>query len=159
MTTPSLPPHLQRIRELLVPVIMIVTIGLYTYTSAYLSSTALIFPAVLIVAIIITLLWPITAAFVRQQDAEIESSNEEHGPILDIRPWSLIVLPVLLFAVFEQLGALISLVALIYGTQLMLSTKSPLRDLIVAMAAAIPVYIMFKYFLYVRFPLGALGIG
>jgi hypothetical protein len=158
MIPPSPPKRFHRLRELLVPVIMLVIVGFYAYSSAQLSSTALIFPGVLILVIVATLLWPIAATFGRPAPTAA-STDEESGAILDLRPWVLFGLPVLLFTVFEYLGALISMIILVYGSQLVLSTKSPIAGFFLAVCVTVPVYALFKYFLYVRFPIGVLGIG
>jgi hypothetical protein len=138
---------------------MMVTVGFYVYSAAQLSSTALIFPGVLILVTVATLLWPIAAAFGRPTSAAASIDEAECGPILDLRPWVLIGLPILLFVLFEYLGALISMIILVYGAQIVLSKKSPIAGFILAVAVTIPVYALFKYVLYVRFPIGVLGIG
>ena len=148
----------RRLRELVVPAIMIAGTGFYGYDALHLSATALIFPGALILVIAAALLWPIAAALTGTGEAP--AANEEGlGPMLDKRPWALVILPVLLFLVFDYLGAFIALAALVYGAQLIFSARTPLKSFLITIAVTVPIYALFKYILYVRFPLGIFGIG
>lgn len=158
MITPSQRPRFHWLREMVVPAIMLVAIAAYTYASVGLSSTALIFPSVLIVVILAALICLVGAEFFSTNSGSVRGADEE-GAILDKRPWFLMALPLLLFLGFEFLGAFIALFATVYGAQLIFSTQTPFKSLLVSIAVTTPVYLLFKYFLYVRFPLGMLGIG
>ncbi len=158
MTTPSPRSRLHRLRELVVPAIMLGVISAYVYASASLSSTALIFPGVLIVVILAAFIWLAgTALFGESFDSG--RGVDEDGAILDKRPWFLVGLPIILFLSLKFLGAFVALFALVYGGQLIFSARTPFKSFLVSIAVTTPVYLLFKYFLYVRFPLGILGIG
>lgn len=151
-------------RELMVPALMIGGIGLYLSDSMHLSTSALILPIALIVVIVAALLFALASAFRGQARAKAaramgEGDDETLGPVLNAKPWLLVALPVLAVALLNYLGALVALVALIFGAQLVFSLKSPLKSLLIAAVITVPVYALFKYVLYVRFPLGALGLG
>lgn len=160
MAENSMSPRRQGLREWVVPAIMLVVIGFYAYASAQLSGAALIFPGVLMLVILAAIAWPLAATFSRRGPAQAADGDDEAGgPILALRAWALVVLPVVLFALFQFLGALTALVALVFGAQLFFSTRAPALAFLIALITTIPVYALFKYFLYVRFPLGVLGIG
>jgi tripartite tricarboxylate transporter TctB family protein len=152
----------QYLRELAVPAIMIGGIGLYLYDSMHLSAEALAFPAVLIVVIVIALLWALISYFVNPSpliESEPSADEDEAGPILDPKPWLLVALPALLVAAFDFLGVLTALVVLVLGGQAIFGLRSPLKSLLIAIAVVAPTYIVFKYFLYARFPAGVFGLG
>jgi hypothetical protein len=148
-------------RALIVPTIMLGGIGLYLYDAAGLSTVALIFPAGLISAILGALIW-LAIASARgghALQAQAEEDEEASGPILDARPWTLVALSALMVFSFDYLGALPSLIILVLGAQLIFSMRSPLKSLAIALAVTVPTYLLFQYFLFVRFPRGLLGIG
>jgi hypothetical protein len=60
---------------------------------------------------------------------------------------------------FDWFGALASLVALVFIAELMLGARRLFLALGVAMLTAVPIYLLFKHVLYVRFPAGMFGIG
>lgn len=150
-------------QEIIVPVIMLGSIGLYLYDAMGLSSLSLMFPSVLIVVIAGALLWLAVAPLLggsRAPEAPEESDEElEVGPVLDVRPWGLVLLPAALLFGFDYLGALPALIALVFGAQMILSTRSPIQSLVLAVAVTAPTYFFFQHFLYVRFPHGLFGVG
>jgi hypothetical protein len=150
--------------EIIVPAIMLGSIGLYLYDVMGLSSLSLMFPAVLIAVIAGALLWLTIAALLGTANApeapnEGEESELDVGPVLDVRPWALVLLPAFLLFGFEYLGALPALIALVFGAQMILGQPSPIRSLVLAVAVTAPTYFFFQHFLYVRFPHGLFGIG
>jgi hypothetical protein len=165
MAEPQDHPKSARIaRELAVPAIMLSSIGLYLYDAAGLSSIALIFPAVLIAVIVGALLWLAAASLFSPSgaapaDAQPGEDEEATGPILDARPWLLVLIPALLLFAFEYLGALPAMIALVLGVQFIFGFRSPLKSLAIAVTVVVPTYAFFQHFLYVRFPHGLLGLG
>jgi hypothetical protein len=160
--SPPANPRDQHLRELAVPAIMIGGIGLYLYDSMHLSAEALVFPAVLIVVIVAAVLWALVSYFVNQSPAaegESSADDDETGPIVDPKPWLLVALPALLVASFDFLGVLTALVALVVGGQAIFGLRSPFQSFLIAIAVVAPTYIVFKYFLYARFPAGVFGLG
>ena len=162
-TSPS-SPRFWWLRELLVPALMIGGIGLYLYDSVHLSVQALLLPIGLIVVVAAALLWAVVPVFLRREspardEAEPAGEDEAIGPILNRKAWLLVALPALLFLVIDQLGALLALVALVFGAQVIFGTKSPVKSTLIAIAVTLPTYALFKYVLYARFPVGALGLG
>lgn len=159
---PSANPRYQYLRELAVPAIMIGGIGLYLYDSMHLSAEALVFPGVLIVVIVVAVLWALASYFAnpaRVAESEPTADEDETGPILDRKPWLLVALPALLVASFDFLGVLTALIVLVVGGQAIFGPRSPFKSLLIAIAVVAPTYIVFKYFLYARFPAGVLGLG
>jgi hypothetical protein len=162
------PASLPLLRELAVPGIMLVCIGLFVWDSQHLSNVALILPGVLIVVTVGAVVWALAGAWRSHRvpagqpstvELPQEEADETSGAILDARPWLVVALPLLLITLFDQLGALVTLVLLVFGGQLVFDRKSPVRALLIAIAVAAPVYALFKYVLYVRFPDGVLGFG
>lgn len=163
--TPDRARPAQIARELVVPAIMLTGIGLYLYDAAGLSSLSLIFPALLIAVIVGALLWLAAASLLAPSeatsatDAPPGEDEETAGPILDARPWLLVLIPALALFAFEYLGALIAMIALVVGAQFIFGIRSPLKGLAIAVAVVVPTYVFFQHFLYVRFPHGLLGLG
>jgi hypothetical protein len=162
-TSPS-SPRFWWLRELLVPALMIGGIGLYLYDAANLSVQVLLLPIGLIVVVVMALLWALVPVFLRRgapgsDEGEPAGEDEAIGPILNRKAWLLVALPALLFLALEQLGALVALVALVFGAQVIFGTRSPARSALIAIAVTLPTYALFKYVLYARFPVGALGLG
>lgn len=149
------------LRELIVPAIMLCGIGLYVYDSLHLSIEAMVFPGLLVLVIIAALLWLLAARLVRPSPAAAGPSDDDDvpGPVLDAKPWLMVALPAVLVASLEYIGTLAALVALVFGGQAILGMRSPVRSLLIAVAVVAPTYVVFKYFLYARFPAGLLGIG
>ena len=150
-------------RELAVPGVMLVAIALFVGDSLHLSYEALVFPAVLIVVVLVALVWAL-AVYLKgdapaAQPAEGEEDDEEGGPIVAATPWLLVLLPAALVLSFDYLGVLTALVLLVFLGQAIFSLRSPLRSLLIAIAVVAPTYAVFKYVLYARFPAGILGIG
>lgn len=151
-------------RELVVPVLMLGGIGVFLYDSVHLSVEALLLPAALIVVVVASLLWALAAEFLRAgtpaaADAAAEGEDDAPGPILNLKAWLLVALPAALFLLLDVLGALAALVLLVFGAQLIFTTKAPVRSLLIALAVTAPTYAFFKFFLYARFPAGLLGLG
>ena len=115
------------LREAVVPSIMLLCIGLYVYDSLHLSAAALAFPAVLIVVILAALLY-LVAESMRRTASDVsggaEEDDETSGPILPAKPWLIVALPVIAVSLFNYLGVLIALVAMVFCGQLALSSKS-----------------------------------
>lgn len=156
--------RLHAFRELVVPVILITCIGLYIFDSFRLSASALALPTVLILVILAALLYQFTQALIENTGASSGSApgadqDETTGPILAIRPWLIVGLPAVAVFLFDYLGVLASLLALVFGAQIALSSKSPTRSLLITLAVTLPTYYMFKYVLYARFSSGMFGIG
>src|SRR5262245_8622834 len=152
----------KRIRELVVPAIMVGTIALYVGDSMHLSLEALVLPGILVVVMLAAIAWALASDIMHAQggpDAEPLPLDDEAGPIIDRRPWLIIVMPAGAMALFDYLGAFVALVALVFLGQAILGTKSPIRSLLIALAVTAPTYAIFKYVLYARFPAGWLGIG
>lgn len=149
-------------RELAVPAVMLVAVGLFAYDSTHLSYEALVFPSVLIVVVLATIAWALGVHLKGEssvaQMAEGED-DEEGGPIIAATPWLLVALPAVLVASFNYLGVLPALILLVFGGQAIFGLRSPLRSLLIAIAVAAPTYAVFKFILYARFPAGILGIG
>lgn len=151
-------------RELVVPVLMLVCIGLFLNDSVGLSTAAMIFPAALIAVIVGSVVWAVVAALWAHRrttaaGAVGENIDEAIGPVLDLKPWLLVLLPALLTALLDAAGALAALMAVTFGSQLVFSRRSPAKGFLLATAVTVPTYVLFKYFLYVRFPAGMLGLG
>jgi DMSO reductase anchor subunit len=151
------------LRELLVPSIMIGCIGVYAYGSMGLSYEALIFPAVLVIAIAAALLSVYVASiqqpgFAATHEA-VADEDDETGPVLSAKPWLMIAFPAALVASFEYFGVLTALVALVFGGQMIFGRRSPVASLLIAIVVVTPTYAIFKYFLYARFPAGLFGVG
>jgi hypothetical protein len=79
--------------------------------------------------------------------------------MLHLKSWLLVAIPALLMLLVDYLGALVMLVALVIGAQLVFSTRTPVRSAVIAITVTLPVYAIFKYVLYARFPSGVLGLG
>jgi tripartite tricarboxylate transporter TctB family protein len=154
----------EHVREMIVPAIMIGGIGLYLYDSLHLSYEALVFPAVLIMVIVGAVAWTLVTYFAKpptavERERLAAEGDDEIGPILDARPWLMVALPTVLVAALDYLGTLTALIVLVFGAQVIFGLRSPLKSLLIAIAVVAPTYIVFKYFLYARFPAGLLGIG
>ncbi len=148
-----------RASELVVPAIMLATIGFYLWDAADLSSAALIFPGALVAVILLAVAWAVGAAFLRRAGtAPPPGEDEPSGPITSPKPWALILLPAALVFAQPWIGALPAMIALVFGAQMVLG-GGPLRSLAFAVLVTVPVYVLFAHFLYVRFPTGLLGIG
>jgi hypothetical protein len=163
MSSPSQPQRKHQLwRELAVPAVMLVAVGLFAYDSTHLSYEALVFPSVLIVVVLATLTWAMVAYLKGDspvaQPADGED-DEEGGPIIAATPWMLVALPAVLVASFNYLGVLPALILLVFGGQVIFGLRSPLRSLLIAVAVVAPTYAVFKFVLYARFPAGILGIG
>lgn len=153
-------------RELTVPAVMAAGVAVFVFDSRHLSTEAMLLPAGLILVIVAALAWAVAAAFARRPAlgagppaAEAEDEDTAVGPILNAKAWALAAVPVVLFSFVDQLGALLVLVAIVFATQFVLGARSPARALLVAVLATVPVYALFKYVLYARFPAGQLGLG
>ena len=138
---------------------MLGTVGFYLYDAAGLSQAALIFPGALIGVIVLGVAWAVGSAFLRPAGIEARSADDPGGPILAFKPWALVALPAALVFLQPWIGALPAMTALVFGAQLALGARRPLRTLAIAIAVTVPVYVLFAHFLYVRFPTGLLGIG
>jgi putative tricarboxylic transport membrane protein len=109
--------------------------------------------------IVAAVLWALVSYFINQSPAaegESPADDDETGPIVDPKPWLLVALPALLVASFDFLGVLTALVALVVGGQAIFGLRSPFQSFLIAIAVVAPTYIVFKYFLYARFPAGVL---
>lgn len=150
------------LREAVVPSIMLLCIGLYVYDSLHLSAAALAFPAVLIAVILAALLY-LVAESMRRTASDVsggaEEDDETSGPVLPAKPWLIIALPVIAVSLFNYLGVLIALVAMVFCAQLALSSKSILKSVVITVAVTVPTYCLFKYVLYARFPTGIFSFG
>jgi cell division protein FtsW (lipid II flippase) len=151
---PSLPAS-----EFAVPAIMAGTVGFYLYGSLGLSSAALLFPVALMAVIVVAVIWTLIAAGWRRAGRNTASDDEVQGPIMSFVPWSLGAIPAVLILLQDQTGTLVALLAIAFAAQVVFTRTKPLRSLVVAVGVTLPVYILFKYALYVRFPVGILGIG
>jgi hypothetical protein len=149
-------------RELAVPGVMVLAIALFVGDSLHLSYEALVFPAVLIVVVLVALAWALVVylkgAAPAAQPGEGED-DEEGGPIVAATPWLLVLLPAVLVFAFDYLGVLTALVLLVFAGQAIFSLHAPLRSLLIAIAVVAPTFAVFKYVLYARFPAGILGLG
>ena len=151
----------EALKEGIVPTIMIVGIGFFVLGSLHLSAAALILPAILIAVVVASLLvvaWQASKGSPSRQP-EAFDDEETKGPILALRPWLIVVMPALAVFLFQWLGTLAGLTALVFCSQLMFNAKSPVRSLVIAIGVAAPTYYLFKYVLYARFAQGLLGIG
>lgn len=142
-------------RELLVPVIMAGGLVLYWVDVRYLSIEALIFPLGLGSAVVAALLAAVAGLALRSRPP----SGEDEGPVLQLRPWLLFAIPMLLIATLDLLGAFFALFLTVLASQLVLGSRSLLRSAVIALVATAPVYFLFKHMLYVRLPSGFLGLG
>ena len=151
----------QLLRELTVPCVMAIAIGLFIGDSMHLSQEALVFPVVLIVIVLVALAWAIGAYLKGEPQAEPAElpDEDESGPIIAATPWLLLALPAVLVASFDYLGVLPALILLVFGGQAIFGLRSPIRSLVIAVAVVAPTYAVFKYVLYARFPAGILGLG
>jgi hypothetical protein len=145
-------------RELAVPAVMLVAVGLFAYDSTHLSYEALVFPSVLVVVVLATLAWALVV-YLKGDSSVAQEDDEEGGPIIAATPWLLVALPAVLVASFNYLGVLPALILLVFGGQAIFGLRSPLRSLLIAVAVVAPTYAVFKFVLYARFPAGILGIG
>lgn len=147
--------------ELVVPTIMLAACAISLRDSLQLSVMAMVLPLALIGATLVPVIWAVLAALRQGGPSEAELAEEEAGagPVFSLRPWLLVLLPLALVIGFEWFGALASLLALVFIAQFMLGARRPLPALGVAVLAAVPIYLLFKHVLYVRFPAGLLGIG
>lgn len=147
--------------EFVVPAIMLAACAISFWDSLQLSVMAMVLPLALIVVTLVPLGWAVIAAIREGGPSAAELADEEPGagPIFSLRPWLLVLLPLVLLIGFDWFGALASLVALVFIAQFMLGARRPLPALCVAVLTVVPIYLMFKHVLYVRFPAGLLGIG
>jgi hypothetical protein len=162
MSAPAPETRFHALREFTVPAIMACGIGVYAFDCARLSYEALIFPAILIVAIVAALLWVLVTSFARPSStpaAAVGEDDDETGPVLVAKPWLMVALPAVLVAAFDYLGVLTALVALVFAGQMLFGYRSPIRSLLLSIAVVVPTYAVFKYVLYARFPSGLLGLG
>ena len=162
MTTPAQPDQpLHWGRELVVPALMLGGAGLFVYGSLHLSAAAWVLPAGLIAVVVLALVWALASAALRPRTARPteQGEDEDRSPILNPKSWLLVALPAVLFALIDYLGALVVLIALVFGAQLIFTRVAPVRSLLIAVAVTLPTYALFKYVLYARFPAGALGLG
>jgi hypothetical protein len=150
------------LRELIVPAIMVCGTGVYAYDATHLSYEALIFPGLLILAIVSALLWVLVASLSGPGPAKphpATADDDESGTVLVAKPWLMVALPVALVAAFDYLGVLAALVALVFAGQMIFGLRSPIKSLLLSIAVVVPTYAVFKYVLYARFPSGVLGLG
>lgn len=161
-STPQPQQKYELLRELTVPCAMLIGILLFVGDSLHLSYEAMVFPAVLIIVVLATLVWAL-AAYLKGGPAAAHPADgeddEEGGPIIAATPWLLVALPAVLVAAFNYLGVLAALILLVFVGQLIFSLRAPLRSLMIAVAVVAPTYAVFKFVLYARFPAGILGIG
>lgn len=148
---------MEKLRELVVPGVMLAAIGLYLWDAAGLSAAALILPYALIAVTVATLAWFLLAFHLRGHAPG--DSDEEVGPILEWKPWLLVLLPAAAVLLWDYLGALPALIVLVFAGQMVFGLRAPLRGLAIAIAVTLPVYGLFKFVLYARFPAGMLGLG
>lgn len=153
-------------RELTVPLLMAAGVALFVYDSRQLSTEAILLPAGLILVILAALAWAIGVAIVRRPGANVpaaapapQDEDTAVGPILNVKAWLLVVLPASLFFLIDYLGALLVLLAIVFGAQVVLGARSPVRAFLIAVVATVPVYAIFKYLLYARFSAGLMGFG
>lgn len=143
-------------RELIVPLIMLCGVGLYAWDVRGLSIDGLAFPLGLMTVIVIASIAIIVRAVIR---TELAHRDQTAGPLHAARPLLLVLVPIPLILLWDYVGALVVLVGLVMVAQILLGGRSPLRILVFSVLAATPVYFLFKYVFYVRFPSGLLGIG
>jgi hypothetical protein len=151
----QLPGGLAAAREFIVPAIMAAVVAAYAVNASGLSFEALLFPmglgAVLVTAVTVTL-----AGLMLGRCA---AAGEDEGAMLQLRPWIILILPLLLLPAITIAGTAAVLFLSVLGAQFALGSKSLLRSTIVALAVTVPTYFLFKHMLYVRFPAGVLGLG
>jgi hypothetical protein len=147
-------------RELVMPTLMLASVGLFVYDSLHLSVTAMLLPAGLIV-IGAALIWALASVLLGMETgAPIEQAEgEAPGPILHAKAWLIAALPAVLFMLLDVIGTFATLAMLVFGAQLVFDLRAPVKSLLIAIAVTAPVYALFKYVLYARFPAGMLGIG
>lgn len=147
--------------EFVVPAIMFAACAISFWDSLQLSVMAMVLPLALIVVTLVPVALAVVAAIRQGGPGEAELAEEEPGagPVFSLRPWLLVLLPLVLLFGFDWFGALASLVALVFIAQFMLGARRPVPALGVSVLTAVPLYLMFKHVLYVRFPAGLLGIG
>lgn len=161
MTNPSQPhPQFHWLRELLVPVLMLIGIGAFIGDSLHLSVAAMLLPWVLIAVTVLSLLWALAATFLNGNRADaVAGEDEAPGPILNVKAWLLVAIPAVLMMLMEYLGAVVALVTMVFLAQLMFNAKTPVKSLLIAIAVTLPTCALFKFVLYARFPAGVLGLG
>jgi hypothetical protein len=162
--TTSPPRYRHLLRELVVPALMLASIGLFLGGSRQLSFEAMLLPAGLIIVVVAALIWALVPAFLNPHGPAVDASaekgeDEDIGPILHLKSWLLVAIPAALMAVVNELGALTMFVALVIGAQFVFGVKTPVRSVLIAIAVTAPTYAIFKYVLYARFPAGLLGLG
>jgi hypothetical protein len=147
--------------EFVVPAIMLAACAISLWDSLQLSVMAMVLPLALIVVTLVPVIWAVITAIRQGGPSETELADEEPGagPVFSPRPWLLVLLPLALLIGFDWFGALASLVALVFIAQFMLGARHLLLALGVAVFTAVPIYLLFKHVLYVRFPAGLFGIG
>lgn len=147
--------------EFVVPAIMLAGCVVSFRDSLQLSVMAMVLPLVLIVVTLVSVVWAVFTAIRQGGPSETELAEEEPGagPVFSLRPWLLVLLPFALLIGLDWFGALASLVALVFIAQLMLGARHLFLALGVAVLTAVPIYLLFKHVLYVRFPVGMFGIG
>ena len=148
-------------RELVMPTLMLASVGLFVYDSLHLSVTAMLLPAALIIVIGAALIWALASVLLSMETgAPIEQAEDEApGPILHAKAWLIAALPAVLFMLLDVIGTFATLAMLVFGAQLVFDLRAPVKSLLIAIAVTAPVYALFKYVLYARFPAGMLGIG
>jgi len=154
--------HIVRARalETIVPLMMVASCAVFLWGSMHLTAIAMILPAVLIATILAALGVALIAAF-RSRDGKIvgEEDDPSFGAVFAGKPWLLILLPLVLTAALELFGALVALTLMVFIGQLIFNHRTPVRSLVIAILVTAPVYLLFAYYLYVRFPAGMLGLG
>lgn len=155
MESPPIKKDMSVYRELIIPAIMFVCIGLYLTDSVGLSFEALLFPLAIAAVVAIALGWH-GISLLRGMQSEA-GEDDESGSVLDLKPWLLIGVPLLAVLAMQYIGALLAFVVLVFVAQVALGSRSILLSLIVAIAVTAPTYYLFKSVLYVRFPTGLLG--
>lgn len=158
------PRYRNLLRELVVPGLMLLSIGLFLGDSLHLSFEAMLLPAGLIIVIVAALVWALVPAFrsphapVVDETAE-KGEDEDIGPMLHLKSWLLVAIPTALMLLVDYLGALVMLIALVVSSQFVFGAKTPVKSILIAVAVTVPTYAVFKYILYARFPAGVLGLG
>ena len=145
-------------KELIVPLLMLVGVAAYWIDASSLSSVALAFPTALMVVILAAvaiILVQIFGSARRPLEASVpidQQLDEAAGFSGFMRPWSIVLLPLPLIFFWREFGALPALLVFAGGLMFILGERRLLWLFFLPAALVVPTYLLFKIVLYVRLP-------
>ena len=144
-------------KEALVPATMMGAILVYLVQTSHLSFEARAFPYTLIVFVGVASLVLLLRGVLMSRDTA--GRGAEGAPLGNGKAWALVLVPVPLILVWRYVGALPVLFVIAFGFQIVLGQRRLVLALVAAASLTTALYALFKLVLYVRLPVGALGLG